>query len=116
MYKVVGWRKEYYQRCIREMDERQERLKDFLWEEFGIEKEDVVRCNSFFPVATIKNAQKYEFNLRRRKDIRFQPYYFAYLVFNKFGIEHNYEATVKPDKKTRVGKELAKRWKEALNT
>ena len=61
MYKVVGWRKEYYQRCMKEMDERQERLLRFLKEKFGIDREDVVRYNTSAPEAVITNPEKYKY-------------------------------------------------------
>jgi len=107
IYEVVGWRKEYYLRCKREVWERQERLRDFLQRELGIDREDVASYSTSSPEATIENPGKYE-HLRDRKDIRFRLTGYDFLKGKYHGAE------ITPNRRTKAGKELTERWRKAL--
>ena len=110
MYKVVGWRKEYYERCERELRERQERLLKFLKEKFGIDREDVVSYNTSVPEVKIKNAEKY-LHLKERKDVRLK------LRRNMLDLlrgKESYEGELRPDRRTKEGKALAEEWEKVL--
>ena len=109
MYKVVGWRKEYYQRCMKEMDERQERLLRFLKKEFGIDGKDVVRYNTSAPEVEITNAEKY-LHLKERKDVRLK---LRRDMVDMLKGKESYEGELKPNRRTKEGMVLEKRW---LNT
>ncbi len=107
MYEVVGWRKEYYKRCERELEKRQERLRDFLWEKLGIDREDIIMYNTSIPEAVIKNPEKYE-HLKNRKDIKLKPQAYDFLEGKHL------EAKIVPYRKTKEGKALYEEWKRVL--
>ena len=107
MYKVVGWRREYYKRCMREMDERQERLLEFLKEKLGIDRDDVVRYSTSVPEAVITNLEKYKY-LKERKDVRTKV-----VQFDAFNPNES-EVLIKPNRRTKEGKALAEEWRKAL--
>jgi len=87
VYEVVGWRKEYYKRCERELHERQERV---------LQSE-----------AVIKNPEKYN-HLKDRKDIKFKPQAYDFLRGKHL------EAEIVPYRRTKEGKALYEEWERVL--
>ncbi len=108
VYEVVGWRKEYYIRCERELIERGQRVAEFLKEKFGIEREDIKTYDINSPSVRIREPHKYYEFLARRKDIKVERE-----GYNPFRGKYLY-AVITPYRKTKEGKKLYEEWKEVL--